>query len=324
MIEPRQSPTGETLDLAVVSHVFDGTDTINGAPGAQHRRVAPGNDVRLRLVNTDDNPKRFLLCPGRRSACSRSTAPTSTGRHRSSATSARARRGRPVRRRLHDARRPRRARRRGDADAPRAEPGRANGRATRTEARRRPSTRSATAAPPRRRSTRGAPSSASSASRSAASRGSSTASRGCSGRSTGASIPDVPMLDGRARRPRVCVEVVNSTSKVHPMHLHGHHALVLSRDGRPSTGSPWWTRHPGRRAGRALRARLPRRQPRPLDGALPQPGPRGRRADDAPGRTWASPPRFARGATPTITLSNAYRARAGRSAAPLGHREHAA
>ncbi len=24
------------------------------------------------------------------------------------------------------------------------------------------------------------------------------------------------------------------------MHLHGHHALVLSRDGVPSTGSPWW------------------------------------------------------------------------------------
>ena len=25
------------------------------------------------------------------------------------------------------------------------------------------------------------------------------------------------------------------------MHLHGHHVLVVSRDGRPSTGSPWWT-----------------------------------------------------------------------------------
>jgi FtsP/CotA-like multicopper oxidase with cupredoxin domain len=24
------------------------------------------------------------------------------------------------------------------------------------------------------------------------------------------------------------------------MHLHGHHALVLSRNGKPSTGSPWW------------------------------------------------------------------------------------
>lgn len=24
------------------------------------------------------------------------------------------------------------------------------------------------------------------------------------------------------------------------MHLHGHHALVLSRDGKAATGSPWW------------------------------------------------------------------------------------
>jgi FtsP/CotA-like multicopper oxidase with cupredoxin domain len=32
----------------------------------------------------------------------------------------------------------------------------------------------------------------------------------------------------------------NDTAAVHPMHLHGHHVLVLSRDGRPVTGSPWW------------------------------------------------------------------------------------
>ncbi|MEU4536655.1 multicopper oxidase family protein [Streptosporangium sp. NPDC023825] len=33
---------------------------------------------------------------------------------------------------------------------------------------------------------------------------------------------------------------VNRSHQVHPMHLHGHHALVLSRNGRPTTGSPWW------------------------------------------------------------------------------------
>lgn len=27
----------------------------------------------------------------------------------------------------------------------------------------------------------------------------------------------------------------------HPMHLHGHHMLVLSRNGEPSTGSPWYS-----------------------------------------------------------------------------------
>ncbi len=24
------------------------------------------------------------------------------------------------------------------------------------------------------------------------------------------------------------------------MHLHGHHAVVVSRNGVPTTGSPWW------------------------------------------------------------------------------------
>ena len=37
------------------------------------------------------------------------------------------------------------------------------------------------------------------------------------------------------------VTIVNATSTVHPMHLHGHHLLVLSRNGVASTGSPWWS-----------------------------------------------------------------------------------
>ena len=38
----------------------------------------------------------------------------------------------------------------------------------------------------------------------------------------------------------VRMTVSNHSGEVHPMHLHGHHLLVLSRDGRPATGSPWW------------------------------------------------------------------------------------
>jgi FtsP/CotA-like multicopper oxidase with cupredoxin domain len=38
----------------------------------------------------------------------------------------------------------------------------------------------------------------------------------------------------------VQLEFVNRTGVPHPMHLHGHHFLVVSRDGVPSTGSPWW------------------------------------------------------------------------------------
>lgn len=38
----------------------------------------------------------------------------------------------------------------------------------------------------------------------------------------------------------VRVTVVNRGFDVHPMHVHGHHVLVLSRDGVPATGAPLW------------------------------------------------------------------------------------
>ena len=53
-------------------------------------------------------------------------------------------------------------------------------------------------------------------------------------------FPDVPMytvMEGDV----VVFEIDNHSGENHPMHLHGHRALVLSRDGKPSTGSPWWT-----------------------------------------------------------------------------------
>jgi FtsP/CotA-like multicopper oxidase with cupredoxin domain len=36
------------------------------------------------------------------------------------------------------------------------------------------------------------------------------------------------------------MRISNHSGEVHPMHLHGHHVLVLSRDGVAATGSPWW------------------------------------------------------------------------------------
>jgi FtsP/CotA-like multicopper oxidase with cupredoxin domain len=51
--------------------------------------------------------------------------------------------------------------------------------------------------------------------------------------------PDVPMYmvaEGDVVRMRLS----NRSGEGHPMHLHGHHAVVLSRDGVPATGSPWW------------------------------------------------------------------------------------
>ena len=52
-------------------------------------------------------------------------------------------------------------------------------------------------------------------------------------------FPDTPMYMVR-RGDLVKMRITNSSGKVHPMHLHGHHLLVLSRDGKKNTGSPWW------------------------------------------------------------------------------------
>lgn len=35
--------------------------------------------------------------------------------------------------------------------------------------------------------------------------------------------------------------IINRSAVDHPMHLHGHHMLVLSRNGKRVSGSPWWS-----------------------------------------------------------------------------------
>jgi FtsP/CotA-like multicopper oxidase with cupredoxin domain len=52
-------------------------------------------------------------------------------------------------------------------------------------------------------------------------------------------FPKTPMYMVR-RGDLVKMRIVNNTDAVHPMHLHGHHLLVLSRNGKAATGSPWW------------------------------------------------------------------------------------
>jgi FtsP/CotA-like multicopper oxidase with cupredoxin domain len=52
-------------------------------------------------------------------------------------------------------------------------------------------------------------------------------------------FPDMPMFmisEGDVIRMRIS----NNSGEVHPMHLHGHHAVVLSRNGVRATGSRWW------------------------------------------------------------------------------------
>ncbi|MCM4076155.1 multicopper oxidase family protein [Paractinoplanes hotanensis] len=55
----------------------------------------------------------------------------------------------------------------------------------------------------------------------------------------GAADPDIPAQVVR-RDEIVKLTVVNRSLAVHPWHLHGHHVLVLSRNGKPASGSPLW------------------------------------------------------------------------------------
>ena len=50
---------------------------------------------------------------------------------------------------------------------------------------------------------------------------------------------DMPMFMVR-EGDVVQVRISNHSGQSHPMHLHGHHAVVLSRNGVRASGSPWW------------------------------------------------------------------------------------
>ena len=51
--------------------------------------------------------------------------------------------------------------------------------------------------------------------------------------------PNVPMYVVREGEV-VTMRIENASGQVHPMHLHGHRAVVLARNGVAATGSPWW------------------------------------------------------------------------------------
>jgi FtsP/CotA-like multicopper oxidase with cupredoxin domain len=55
----------------------------------------------------------------------------------------------------------------------------------------------------------------------------------------GGMFPDVPMFVV-SLGDVVRMTISNHSGELHPMHLHGHHAVVLSRNGVAASGSPWW------------------------------------------------------------------------------------
>ena len=235
VIEPRVQPKDE-VDLVVAAHTFAGVPTLNGSDVVERRRVAPGTLVRLRLVNSDSTSQRFTLAgTAFRVAAIDGTELNAPTPIRNTAIplggGARAdlefRMPRvPVRLSLVG-----------------SEAGLAlsrDGRQTRpaplaTEdfdptSYGRPAPTPFDASSPFDRRFEltidkkpgffdGRP--------------------GLQWSLNGEIYPDVPAFvveDGDL----VAMTVRNKTDGVHPMHLHGHHVLVLSRNGRPSTGSPWW------------------------------------------------------------------------------------
>jgi FtsP/CotA-like multicopper oxidase with cupredoxin domain len=56
----------------------------------------------------------------------------------------------------------------------------------------------------------------------------------------GQTYPRMPMLMVAVGEV-IRVRLVNRTLAHHPMHLHGHHVRVLSRNGTAATGAPWWS-----------------------------------------------------------------------------------
>ncbi|WP_241242812.1 multicopper oxidase family protein [Paenibacillus whitsoniae] len=53
-------------------------------------------------------------------------------------------------------------------------------------------------------------------------------------------FPNAPMFMVK-EGDLVKTTISNRGNVEHPMHLHGHHVLVLSHNGKPSAGSPWWS-----------------------------------------------------------------------------------
>lgn len=260
VIEPRRAAR-DTLDLALAAHDFAGVETVNGVAGMQRRAVAPGTRVRLRLINTDSTPQRFTLIgtPFRVLAIDGTdlNAPSplaatalelgAGGRYDLGFTMPET----PVELTLPDTRAGLVLSRDGRAEPavePAAEPAGENFD---------PAVYGRPASTPFGRSSRfdrrfrfeigrkpgfldGRP--------------------GFHWTINGRIFPDVPVFVVE-KGDLVKITFVNSTDAVHPMHLHGHHMLVLSRDGAPVSGSPWWSDtlpvEPGERYEVAFRADNP-------------------------------------------------------------------
>jgi FtsP/CotA-like multicopper oxidase with cupredoxin domain len=237
VIEPSRVAGRRALDLALVSHTFDGVLTLNGNDGVARRAVPPGTLVRLRLVNSDNATRRFTLSgtPFRVVALDGADLNGPTPLENVSVEIAAGGRAdleltmpaTSVRLSVVDSNVGIALSEDGGALPPAGQPGPAFNPAAYGRPAKTPFDLS-TAFDRRFELTIGRKP------------GFFDGRPGMQWTLGGKIFPDVPVFHVHAG-DLVEVTIANDAKGVHPMHLHGHHVLVLSRDGVPVSGSPWWT-----------------------------------------------------------------------------------
>ena len=232
VVTPRTPAAG--VDALALVHLYEGRRTINGRAGDVPVTAAPGTPVRVRVVNTDAGPMRVWPTGGEFRVVAvdgrdvhgptplRDTSVEVTAGGRADlevvAPPAGRRRARRDRRQLGDRARhataadPGARDHRGHADLRHARPARLR------PGRGQPPVRVRDRAQLRLHRRR---------------------CPGSGGRST-ATCTRTCRCTWCARATSSPCTSRNTSGEVHPMHLHGHHAVVLARNGVPATGSPWW------------------------------------------------------------------------------------
>ncbi|HZA72701.1 MAG TPA: multicopper oxidase family protein [Propionibacteriaceae bacterium] len=56
VVQPKRGPVGNAVEVVAVAHTYAGVKTLNGQPGDQRVAARPGQSVRVRLINTDNGP----------------------------------------------------------------------------------------------------------------------------------------------------------------------------------------------------------------------------------------------------------------------------
>ena len=237
VIESRTAPRAGVSDIVVAMHTLDGTPLVNATDGIERHAVAPGTRVRLRLINTDSAPQRYDIggTPFRVVAIDgtdlvrptpltgRTLELAAGGRYDVAFTMPRT----PVKLAVEDTAVGLALSDDGRADPPTPAPGPEFD----------PARYGASAPTPFGRSShfdRAFTLDVSSKP------GFLDGQPGMQWAINGGIYPRVPMFIV-SEGDLVRISIKNTTGAVHPMHLHGHHMLVLSRNGTPVLGSPWWS-----------------------------------------------------------------------------------